>query len=203
MFTPSDESGPTNVSINLNFKYYQLHKLFKVLNQNSSNLSFLHTNIRSINKNLDELSCLIKTTKGRFHLIGLSEIWEPDSTRKKTYTIPGYHEFQFIEGTTQNSGCGIFIKDDIKFQVRDNLNTSFCTLAEEFQIYTVEIFVAPKNMLISVVYRHPKGNSIDEFKNSLKKVFNRSRLENKKLIMMGDFNIDLLKSNQNEMTAIF
>jgi len=36
----------------------------------------------------------------------------------------GYHEFISKEGNTRNSGCGLFIKDNLTYKVRNDLSLS-------------------------------------------------------------------------------
>ena len=195
----SDEQN----EINVNFGYYHLNKLLKTFqNQPNGNLTLFHTNIRSINKHIDELSCLNKLT-GYFDIIGLSELWEPENSKyERTYTLPGYHTLQHLRGKTQNSGCGIFVKDNIRYKVRDDLNCSFFSDKEEFQIFFLELFLESENLVVCTLYRHPRGD-FTEFQNHLIKAIKKISKQNKKLAVMGDFNIDLLNSTKHQNTEDF
>ena len=58
------------------FKYYSM-KEFNNLNLTSRNFSLFHTNIRSIEKNLQNLEIFLDQTKNTFDIIALSELWCP------------------------------------------------------------------------------------------------------------------------------
>ena len=195
----SDEQDEGNV----NFAYYHLNKLLQTLqNKPDGKLTLFHTNIRSVNKNIDELYCLIKLT-GTFDIIGLSELWEPETNKhERIFSLPGYHDLEHLQGRTQNSGCGIFIKDSIRYKVRDDLNCSFYSDKEEFQLFFVELFLDSENLVICTLYRHPKGD-FSEFQKELIKSIKRVSKQNKKIAVMGDFNIDLLNSNKHSNTEDF
>ena len=122
------ENEEENVS-SLNFEYYNLKEfsdLKSSINHKKSS-SFLHTNIRSINKNIDSLSALISDLDFKFDFIGLSETWQ-NSTLSK-YNVPeslaGYHSFEYTPGQSQNSGCGLYIKNSINYSKRDDLSSSY------------------------------------------------------------------------------
>ena len=153
---------------------------------------------------MDGLSCILRTGC-KFDIIGLSELWEPEDKvlLKKNYSIPDYHDFKFVSGKTKNSGCGLFIKDNLKYKVRDELNCTFYSNMEEFQIMFVEILLKSRNVLVCSLYRHPKGNSFLQFQNRLENILKQIKKENKKIIIIGDFNIDLLGYNTHPNTEFF
>jgi len=105
----------------------------------------------------------------------VSELWEPEekTSSKKNYSIDGYHDFEFVGGKTKNSGCGIFVKDNLKYKVRDELNSAYCSNSEEFQIHFIELLFKSGNILIFTLYRHPKATSFTEFQNSLDTIFRK------------------------------
>ena len=200
------ENNDNSNNININFSYNRFYQLYNTLEEKKvSSFSVFHSNIRSMNKNLDSLACLLSNLDHGFDIIGLSELWEPENAKKleKTYTLQGYHDFQLQRGTSQNSGCGIFVKEHLKHKVRDELNYSFFSETEEFQIFFIEIITNSGNILVCTVYRHPKGNSIAEFLKTIENVLKTVQKENKKLIFMGDFNIDLLHYNKHSETETF
>jgi aminoglycoside phosphotransferase family enzyme len=59
-----------------------------------------------------------------------------------------------------------------------------------------------KNMIIGVIYRPPNGN-IDLFETKFNQLLSKIDKENKICYLMGDFNIDLLKSESCDYTNNF
>ena len=64
------------ISIQPNFQYYQNHKFHKLsqnLKKKNQTLSILHTNICSINANLENLELLLNNLEHNFNIIAVSE----------------------------------------------------------------------------------------------------------------------------------
>ena len=87
--------------------------------------------------------------------------------------------------------------------VRNDLTVTFNNNIEEFEILFIEILNKNKNIIIGVVYRHPKGSNTTEFLNELNNILQKIGKEKKKVIIMGDFNIDLLKVDCHSQTESF
>ena len=62
-----------------------------------------------------------------------------------------------------------------------------------------------KNLIVGCIYRHPNsGISTDDFLNyHLDPILQKISDENKQCVLMGDFNIDLLKINTNNDSIEF
>ena len=67
------------------------------------------------------------------------------------------------------------------------------------------IFPNKKNLIVGCIYRHPSSKiSIQCFANDqLDPVLQKISLEKKQCVLMGDFNIDLLKTDTNNDTNTF
>lgn len=83
-------------------------------------------------------------------------------------------------GSSRNSGCGVYRKEDLNYKVREDLFTAHCSDIEEYQIMFIEIqSLTNENILVGLTYRHPKGSSINEYKNSLEKIFQKTQKKRK------------------------
>ena len=184
-------------------KYYSTDIYNELQDKKNNFLSVFHTNIRSLNKNFEGLETFLSNLDTKFDVISLSETWaakRPKFSKK----LCGYHPFEEIAGYTQNSGCGIYIRENIKYKLRTDLNLKFKNDDEEFQSLWVEIInKKKKNLLISVTYRHPKSKNNNFFTSHLKERIRIASLEKKELIITGDFNIDFLKYDQNPKISEF
>ena len=82
---------------------------------------------------------------------------------------------------------------------REDLNIS----DKSFQAVWIEIKVENKrNIVCGCTYRHP-NNNIEEFKEYISKCFDKISKEKKECYLSGDFNIDLLKYDSNNMYSEF
>ena len=85
--------------------------------------------------------------------------------------------------------CVFFVKNDLQYFIRDDLTDS----KNEYEALWIEIEGKGKqNILYGVVYRHPNG-SLSMFQDYLNLVLDKIRRQNKQCLIMGDFNLDLIK----------
>lgn len=80
-----------------------------------SALTVIHFNIRSINKNFDELMIYLEEANKHMDIIILSETWKVESV--SDYSIPGYSTYYNNSTVNQNDGLLVYIKDHISANV--------------------------------------------------------------------------------------
>ena len=74
---------------------------------------------------------------------------------------------------------------------------------EGFECLTIELHcVGQSNTVCSVIYRHPQCN-LESFSNYINSLIGKIAKEMKYCIIMGDFNVDLLKSNSHAPSEEF
>ena len=59
------------------------------------------------------------------------------------------------------------------------------------------------NIIVGVIYKHPKMNVTDFNNNFLNNLLKKINQEQKKVFLLGDFNIDLMHCNENKPTNEF
>ena len=102
------------------------------------------------------------------------------------------------------SGCGFYVKEDIKFKPRKDLDIAYHDTDNEFQSTWIEILNGNKrNIIICVYYRHSKKNSNNIFLENLKTTLHCLRNNNKICLAAGDFNYDFLKYEQDPIIYEF
>ena len=188
----------------INSKYYNLSEFNQIKHDQSASFSLLHTNLASINKHFDELTHILTEIKTKFDIIGISEHKLNDvQTPLLNLDIPGYHSFTFDSSNATHGGTGIFIKNSIIFNRRDDLK--FYSLGDFESTFVELIFPNKKNMIIGCIYRHPTSKlSITKFNNEvIEPLLDKIAKEDKSCCLMGDFNIDLVKTDSNDQTNDF
>ena len=83
-----------------------------------SDFSILHTNIRSLRKNIEHFQChVLSEVKHSFTVLGVTEtrLCEGESTDFISQ-LPGYC-FEFVKTLLSASGVGLFINENYKYQV--------------------------------------------------------------------------------------
>ena len=115
-------------------------------------------------------------------------------------SIKRYHPYEARSGKSQNAGVGLFIKDTLDNKERSNLTFSSSGKNCDFECLFIELEC---KMLVGVVYRHP-NNNIQSFTNEIERcVLEKVKKENKKVVIMGDFNINLMNCESHRHTSNF
>ena len=118
-----------------------------------------------------ELLELLTDLSWNFDIIALTETRNDEKTKANfsPKKIPGYHPYSGRTGSSQNGGCGFYIKDNITLIPRDDLEFKITTTDAQTESHWVEI-VSEKgpNTLVGVIYRHP-SNHYDDFLQNLVK----------------------------------
>jgi exonuclease III len=159
----------------------------------------LHLNTRSIVNKFDSFKELTKSLNIPLDIIGLTETWLND-TNEDLFKLENYDFINMNRSGKNGGGIGIYIKQGIKYKLRADINISTETTIES--IFIELITAVGKNVIIGVIYR-PPNNKIDSFENIMNQILGKIDKENKIGYLMGDFNIDLLKSESCDYTNRF
>ena len=112
----------------------------------------------------------------------------------KYICINNYHEPVFTETKSSKGGVTIFVKKLHETFERKDLK--ICD--DEYESVWTEIKIPKsKNIIVGCIYRHPHSTNLNNFMSYLQNTMNLLNRENKEIYITGDFNIDLLKYEQN------
>ena len=184
-------------------QYYTAERFrntFSSESPSSQGLSVIHVNIRSITKNGDALVTYLASLNKRFEIICFSETWI-----LKDFTIfhelfPGYNSYHSCRNGTRPSG-GVTILIDEKY---DNHELSDLSTNNE-NLETVFANITHNNKLIKIgcCYRPPSSSNIDQFISELYDKILAIELHSCDFYLCGDFNLDLLKVNEDRNVTKF
>ena len=109
------------------------------------------------------------------------------------YNISDYNLVTANRKNKSGGGIGMYIKEQINFQLREDLS-----VFNEGVLET--LFIELKNnkketAIVGVIYR-PPNSKMKEFEVELEALLSKIIKENKLIYLMGDINIDMLKMNQ-------
>ena len=162
-----------------------------------SYLSMLHCNIRSLSKNCDNLEKHLKCLNHDFDIIAITESW----LTRDNCDIHYLHDYQHIykyRDTKKGGGVSVFVRNQFKYIERPDLG-AFNT---DIECIFIELIVDMDHVLIGSLYRPPNTNST-AFLEYLDTVLELCSKEKKKLYLLGDFNLDLLKHDSHDVTNRF
>ena len=119
----------------------------------------------SLQKHFDDLSYVLSTLKYKFDIIGISEHKIiKDTSPSVNINLPGYNEFIYTPTESTHGGTGFYIKNDIDYIKRDDLQINS---SPDYESTFIELqFTNKKNLIIGCIYRHPSSSiSVHDFSN--------------------------------------
>ena len=155
---------------------------------NQSHFSLLHSNIRSLKHNFENLQThLLCELKFNFSVIGLSETRIYNSTASDSIPMLPNYKFESVPTPLSAGGVGMYIDENLNYTVVERITN------EAFQALWVQIEVSPKrNVLCCVTYR--QHNSPESFLDYFEDALVRFSATGKPIYVLGDININILRA---------
>lgn len=156
---------------------------------NNPGVKLAHLNIRSINNKFDEVYAFLKESP--YDILSLSETWLQEDTPSSAVRIDNY-AFERKDRKTHGGGIGCYIKEDIKYTRRCDLES------ETLECMWLELKQRGRPAYFLGVYYRKPDTCIDHFE-ELEENIERVLTESNNVIVMGDFNVNML--SENNLTA--
>ena len=152
-----------------------------------NSLNIFSCNIRSLNKNFDNLLILLSTIEVDFDLIILSECWLKDNEPHQK--INGYDMIYSFNNRKQNDGVAIFIKHSLSYTANEpRLMDANC-----LQV------IINNSIAILGIYRSPSCRNIKPFLTSLTELLDKYKTHDYRYILGGDLNINILDNTDSQV----
>ena len=200
----TSEESESVISTSVNSKYYDFKKFNKIRFDQKSKFGTMHVNIASLDAHVDELRTSLSRLKFDFDVIDISEHKiKKNCTPSNNIDLVGYDEFIFEPTETTHGGTGFYIKNGHDYIRRNDLNLNS---PSNYEAIFIEIILKDrKNLIIGCIYRHPSSNiSVSDFtENQLEPIIHKISKEKKECMLMGDFNVDLLKTGGDNAASKF
>ena len=196
---PTRENDPdSNYYGNIeNISKYFTDQTFNQCQFSSSHLSLFHANIRSLPAKFSSLDLYLSSLNLKFDVIALTETWL-NKHNQTIYHLDGYRHESVVRDTRLGGGVSVFIKDTHEYRLRNDLAVN----DDIFESIFIEITNLPTKIIVGSIYRPPATNLRDSNQHLIE-IITKFRRENKLAYLLGDFNVDLLKSNQHDLTSEF
>ena len=110
------------------------------------------------------------------------------------FPLPNYSSVGKVRSNKLGGGVGLYINRLYQFRERTDLAVNIDDLIES---QFIEITTESKKILVGIIYR-PPNNKLDLFNECISELLQKLDLQNKQCYLMGDFNLDLLKINENQ-----
>ena len=183
-------------------KYYDINR-FKGLKLHEINekFSLLHMNIWSLPYYFDNFQQLLLNLKIDFDIIDIAE------SRIKSKKAPA-SSIDLIKYNTEHTptdaekgGALLYISKQLNYKRRTDLQ-----IAKSKQIESAAIEIIDKthkNTIVICIYKHPNLSIADFNEGYLQHLLDKLSYERKNIIVLGDFNIDLLHYETDYQTRNF
>ena len=187
----------------VNFKSYT-PETFRGCIESKGALNILHQNVRSILKEgrKDEIDKMLNTINNPFHILAYTETW----LKPENVGLVNFSEYehvsnirptdQFFDMKEMGGGVSLFIKNNIQYKVREDLNI----MSSYMETLFIEIPHNGKTYLIGVIYRVP-NTQVASFNETLNALIEPIR-NNYEVILVGDFNICLINDDNTLMRTL-
>ena len=167
VFDSSDILNASVSSLTHNFhpsKYYEMDSLSS-LSFNSNSISIIHINICSLQKNFDSLEEFLCLLPNMPKIICLSES-RINQKPLVNLELPNY-KLVHIDCPTPAGGVAVYVSNELRIEIVSNfsLNIDGCE--------NMWIKICHLNIILGVVYRHPKSNLklfVDELNKTLEQL---------------------------------
>ena len=153
-----------------------------------SKLNILNANVRCLNSHFVELEAFLANENIKPSIIGATETWLNDSSDLKKFDLKGYHELIACNRSFSEKG-GVALWLDKNFSYRVALNDT----VREWLL--VEI-LSPIKQFVGVTYRCHMEVKEPKYLEWLAEECLRVCENGRNIIIMGGFNIDLLKQTK-------
>ena len=184
----------------LESQYYSVSESSQYLRKTKNNFSILNINIRSLNKNFENLKILLDEIKHDFKIICLTETWCKCGETNYEFELNNYTSIHQPREVNAGGGVSIYIHNSINFVLRNDL----CVNETDCESLCIELVNnTERNTIINTTYRPPSRN-LKKFKTHLKTFLNKIHKLKKHIYLVGDFNINLINyaSNNNAKNFI-
>ena len=153
----------------------------------SDNFSLIHINARSIKNKFDEVQNLLASSGADWSVICISESWLKNH-HLSSYVIDKYNMFASCREEGEGGGTLLYVREHLDVKERRDLETNL------LEATFVEVKIPKlnnKNIIIGNIYR-PPSLSHSSFLEYVEDLLDRLEMENKTVILSGDFNYNLL-----------
>ena len=186
-----------NIS-NSGCKYADVSK-FNRLNLKSK--SHLHLNIASLSYHIDDLKILLGSFEELPDIIGITETKLQKNVISSTnIELDGYSTVH-TPTEAKKGGALLYLKSNLSYKVRSDL--SFYKPKELESIFIEIINPQSTNTIVGCIYRHPSMCTSEFNEDYLNPLMDKLSLKARNIVLMGDFNVDLMKHNNSKDVSDF
>ena len=171
---------------------------YQVINNNSNN-HFLHMNISSVFYHIDDLNTFVMNWKIKPKVTGISECRIKTGRPPLSNINMNNYSYEYTPTESSKGRTLLYIDKNLRYRSRSDLTLY---KSKEIESSFIEIIEPKKkSTIVGCIYKHPNV-SVGEFTNDfLEPLLEKLSFEKKEVILMRDYNINLLNCNIDKNTS--
>ncbi len=186
--------------------YHDFEKFNLLVQNNNKHFSILSSNIQSINAKFSELEAFVNDLSSLnflFRIICLQESWLSDNDDLSLIQLNGYDCISQENSCSTKGGLLIYIDKHFDYEVKMKLN-----MYEQWEGQIIQVNGGGLSQTVTIgnIYRPPRPltENYNEFINEFTMVLSSvQHHQNNNLILAGDYNINMLKINEQHHCSTF
>ena len=191
MIDLSDDFDPDiNYDIDLNSitsNNYTINDLYSIFDNNDTMHSLINYNIRSFHSNFRYFGPIVEKCKPK--ILVLTETW---FTSEYQEDIPNYDSHHSIRTSRPSGGVTVYV--DSHYDSKKVCELSYVNT--DIEVCTVECKLDTEVLYVISIYR-PHSGTIDNLTSELERILNSTIFRNRRCIITGDLNLNLLIENSS------
>ena len=147
-----------------------------------------HLNVRSLASKFDQIKFLLGSQTRTNMVFGISETWLDEGVTNGELEIAGFRSYR-RDRDGRGGGVIVYVSDDVKGMRRHDLEN------DEIEAVWIQVKMRRRHVLIGNVYRPP--GTRDTWMESLVVMLEKVVQEQMTVVMMGDFNCNMLNPDSH------
>ena len=191
-----DDENTYNLTQSL---YYTDVEMIELLH-NQTTFSVICLKCQSIASKFDKFQYFMNyllTHNCHIDVINLQATWQSNDTYYNDFTLPGYNMYFQPAICSTHGGLITYIKSSLN----STLHSTVYEHSTAWEAMFIEIGNLHKSIIIGNIYRPPRESNelITQFNDEFSKAMHHKIMKGKKIIMSGNFSINLLKINEKNI----
>jgi hypothetical protein len=181
--------------------YYDNDAFIDLLKNKQCPFNIISLNCQSLNAKFDQISVYIESLRQQLCNIDalcVQETWLNDNSSTSHLQIEGYNLITKSCSCSAHGGVAIYLNDQLNYRL---LSVSSQSNTWDGMFLEIDNFSnANRSIIIGNIYRPPHNNVANyrTFFDEMNEILHNFQRQKKEILIAGDFNLDLLKINENQ-----
>lgn len=201
----ADEDTPTLL---MQSPYLTNEDFVKTLKSKVNTFKLISMNIQSLNAKIDDLNIYLQLLRDNLcslDLICLQETWLTDDCELSHLELDEYNLISKARSCSRHGGVAFYLKKEYSYSILPVSSKSNIWDGISIEVTVKESYNVSRKVVIVNIYRPPRNivSNYQTFTDELNELMSKYQRTRQEVIIVGDFNIDLLKVKDNHNYRTF